>query len=95
MVGLFGYVAAQNKKERGKIETNLQTQTKLIQIIDGKKSQNLAILLRALSVTTEQVCDAVKKGDLICSITKTLGTFCFPTAYLLTYECVIRYSASC
>lgn len=65
MVGLFANVAAQNKKERGKIDANLQTQTKLVQIIDSKKSQNLAILLRALNVTTEQVCDAVKKGDLI------------------------------
>ncbi|CAI9275631.1 unnamed protein product [Lactuca saligna] len=63
MVGLFGYVAAQNKKERnGKMESNLHPQAKLIQIIDVKKSQNLAILLRALNVTTEQVCEAVKKG---------------------------------
>lgn len=66
MVGLFGYVAAQNKKERnGKMESNLHPQAKLIQIIDVKKSQNLAILLRALNVTTEQVCEAVKKGDFV------------------------------
>lgn len=62
MVNLFGYVAAQNKKERGKMDSNLHPQPKLIQIIDVKKSQNLAILLKALNVTTEQVCDAVKKG---------------------------------
>ncbi|XP_024995313.1 formin-like protein 3 [Cynara cardunculus var. scolymus] len=62
MVGLFGYVAAQNKKERGKIDSNLQAQPKLIQILDAKKAQNLAILLKALNVTTEEVCDAVKKG---------------------------------
>lgn len=64
MVSLFGYVAAQNKKERAKVDSNLQSQTKLIQILDSKKSQNLAILLRALNVTTEQVCEAVKKGEL-------------------------------
>ncbi|KAI3812187.1 hypothetical protein L1987_16894 [Smallanthus sonchifolius] len=79
MVGLFGYVAAQNKKERGKIDSNLQSQTKLIQILDSKKSQNLAILLRALNVTTEQVCDAVKKGtqlpvELISTLLKMAPT---------------------
>ena len=63
MVGLFGYVAAQNKKERAKIDVNIQTPTKFVQLIEVKKSQNLAILLKALNVTTEQVCDAVKKGD--------------------------------
>nr|XP_043639767.1 formin-like protein 3 [Erigeron canadensis] len=62
MVSLFGYVAAQNKKERGNIDLNLHTQTKLIQILDGKKSQNLAILLKALNVTSDQVCEAVNKG---------------------------------
>ena len=34
-----------------------------IQIIDAKKSQNLAILLKALNVTTEEVCDALKEGE--------------------------------
>ncbi|KAI3714124.1 hypothetical protein L1987_72714 [Smallanthus sonchifolius] len=79
MVGLFGYVAAQNKKERGKLDSSLQSQTKLIQILDSKKSQNLAILLRALNVTTEQVCDAVKKGtqlpvELISTLLKMTPT---------------------
>lgn len=79
MVGLFGYVAAQNKKERGKIDTNLQSQTKLVQIIDSKKSQNLAILLKALNVTSEQVCDAVNKGtqlpvELISTLLKMAPT---------------------
>lgn len=62
MVNLFGYVAAQNKKERGKLEANLQAQPKLIQILDAKKAQNLAILLKALNVATEEVSDAVKNG---------------------------------
>ncbi|KAL4569777.1 hypothetical protein LXL04_025420 [Taraxacum kok-saghyz] len=65
MVSLFGYVAAQNKKERAKMDSSLQQQPKLIQIIDAKKSQNLAITLRALNVTTEQVCEAVKKGAFV------------------------------
>ncbi|KAJ9549307.1 hypothetical protein OSB04_021850 [Centaurea solstitialis] len=62
MVNLFGYVAAQNKKERGKLEANLQAQPKLVQILDAKKAQNLAILLKALNVASEEVSDAVKKG---------------------------------
>nr|GEY86525.1 formin-like protein 3 [Tanacetum cinerariifolium] len=79
MVGLFGYVAAQNKKERTKIDVNIQSQTKFVQLIEVKKSQNLAILLKALNVTTEQVCDAVKKGtelpaELIATLLKMAPT---------------------
>ncbi|PWA51142.1 formin, FH2 domain-containing protein [Artemisia annua] len=79
MVGLFGYVAAQNKKERAKIDVNLQSPTKFVQLIEVKKSQNLAILLKALNVTTEQVCDAVKKGtelpaELIATLLKMAPT---------------------
>ncbi|GKB09135.1 formin-like protein 3 [Tanacetum coccineum] len=79
MVGLFGYVAAQNKKERAKIDVNIQSPTKFVQLIEVKKSQNLAILLKALNVTTEQVCDAVKKGtelpaELIATLLKMAPT---------------------
>ncbi|KVI02303.1 hypothetical protein Ccrd_019447 [Cynara cardunculus var. scolymus] len=34
-----------------------------IQIIDPKKAQNLSILLKALNVTTEEICDALKEGN--------------------------------
>lgn len=38
-------------------------------VLDPKKSQNIAILLRALNVTIEEVCDALLEGNL-----DTLGT---------------------
>ncbi|OIW16784.1 hypothetical protein TanjilG_05518, partial [Lupinus angustifolius] len=38
-------------------------------VLDPKKSQNIAILLKALNVTIEEVCDALLEG-----ITDTLGT---------------------
>lgn len=36
-------------------------------VLDPKKSQNIAILLRALSVTTEEVCEALLEGILFSS----------------------------
>ncbi|KAL7584046.1 hypothetical protein Lser_V15G44229 [Lactuca serriola] len=39
------------------------------QVLDPKKSQNIAISLRALSMTTEEVCDALLEGNA-----DTLGT---------------------
>ncbi|PKA61585.1 Formin-like protein 1 [Apostasia shenzhenica] len=38
-------------------------------VLDAKKSQNIAILLRALNVTKEEVCDALKEGK-----TENLGS---------------------
>lgn len=32
-------------------------------VLDPKKSQNIAILLRALNVTIDEVCDALREGD--------------------------------
>lgn len=34
-------------------------------VLDPKKSQNIAILLRALNVTTEEVCEALFEGILL------------------------------
>ena len=34
-------------------------------ILDPKKSQNISILLRALNVTIEEVCEALLEGNLI------------------------------
>lgn len=61
---LFGYNAAdKNKTERKKESTSQDPSVQYIQIIDPKKAQNLAILLRALNVTIEEVCDALREGD--------------------------------
>lgn len=34
-------------------------------VLDPKKSQNIAILLRALNVTKEEVCEGLFEGDFI------------------------------
>uniref|UniRef100_A0A5B7AN39 Formin-like protein n=1 Tax=Davidia involucrata TaxID=16924 RepID=A0A5B7AN39_DAVIN len=61
---LFGYTPANKSKNGGrKDSSSFDPSTQYIQIIDSKKSQNLAILLKALNVTTEEVCDALKEGN--------------------------------
>lgn len=35
-------------------------------VLDPKKSQNIAILLKALNVTEEEVCEALLEGTVIC-----------------------------
>ena len=64
---LFGYNAADKaKNDRRKEASALEPAVQYIQIIDRKKAQNLAILLRALNVTTEEVADALREGDSLC-----------------------------
>ncbi|KAK3021986.1 hypothetical protein RJ639_045681 [Escallonia herrerae] len=61
---LFGYNSAEKNKNEARKESSSQNPpTQLIQIIDPKKAQNLSILLRALNVTTEEVCDALQEGN--------------------------------
>ncbi|CAA3010938.1 formin 5 [Olea europaea subsp. europaea] len=61
---LFGYAPAEKNKNVFKKESSSQDpSTQYIQIIDSKKSQNLSILLKALNVTTEEVCDALHEGN--------------------------------
>ncbi|XP_042482252.1 formin-like protein 5 [Macadamia integrifolia] len=60
---LFGYNAASEKnKNELKKGASSSDHPQYIQIIDSKKAQNLAILLRALNVTTEEVRDALQEG---------------------------------
>ncbi|CAH9063301.1 unnamed protein product [Cuscuta epithymum] len=59
---LFGY-AAQDKNKNGTKRDPSDASIQYIQIIDHKKAQNLSILLKALNVTTEEVCDALKEGN--------------------------------
>ncbi|KAK6141149.1 hypothetical protein DH2020_025107 [Rehmannia glutinosa] len=64
METLFGYAPAdKNKNEHRKDSPSFESPPQFIQIIDPKKSQNLAILLKALNVTTEEVCDALNEGN--------------------------------
>ncbi|XP_062106178.1 formin-like protein 3 isoform X2 [Humulus lupulus] len=60
---LFGYNNDKNRNERKKESSNGEAPVQYIQIIETKKAQNLAILLRALNVTTEEVIDALQEGN--------------------------------
>ncbi|PKI42385.1 formin-like protein 3 [Punica granatum] len=62
MESLFGYAADKNKGDRKKDCSSMDNAVQYIQIIDTKKAQNLSILLRALNVTIEEVCDALQEG---------------------------------
>ncbi|CAN4104832.1 unnamed protein product [Withania somnifera] len=64
MESLFGYIPGdQGKDDRRKASSSFDQSSQYIQIIDAKKSQNLAILLKALNVTTEEVHEALKEGN--------------------------------
>ncbi|XP_047947089.1 formin-like protein 5 [Salvia hispanica] len=63
MEALFGYAAADQKTQKGKESTLADSSNQFIHIIDPKKAQNLAILLKALNVTSKEVCDALKEGN--------------------------------
>lgn len=65
METLFGYTAppAEKGKAGQKKESSFNDPTpQFIQIVDSKKAQNLAILLKALNVTLEEVRDALLEG---------------------------------
>ncbi|GAB2285304.1 Formin-like protein 5 [Dionaea muscipula] len=59
---LFGY-SADDKKNNDRRSRSSDASVNYIKIIDPKKAQNLSILLRALNVTTEEVCDALLEGN--------------------------------
>ncbi|WOG91696.1 hypothetical protein DCAR_0310946 [Daucus carota subsp. sativus] len=64
MEDLFGYNKVENKKnDHDSKKQPAKAAPKFIQIIDPKKAQNLSILLKALNVTTEEVCDAIQEGN--------------------------------
>ncbi|XP_019183461.1 PREDICTED: formin-like protein 5 [Ipomoea nil] len=61
---LFGFAAQEKNKQETKKDDKAKTKApQFIQIIDQKKAQNISILLKALNVTTEEVCDAIKEGN--------------------------------
>lgn len=64
---LFGYNAAaeKNKATNKKSSASQDPSSNFVQIIDGKKAQNLSILLKALNVTTNEVCDALNEGNFL------------------------------
>ncbi|WCJ31307.1 hypothetical protein M5689_012810 [Euphorbia peplus] len=61
---LFGYAPTdQTKAERKKDSSSQEPASQFIQILDTKKAQNISILLRALNVTVQEVCDALYEGN--------------------------------
>lgn len=64
MEDLFGYNKVENEKnDENTKKKPARAAPKYIQIIDTKKAQNLSIMLKALNVTTEEVCDAIQEGN--------------------------------
>ncbi|XP_065862239.1 formin-like protein 5 [Euphorbia lathyris] len=61
---LFGYTSTdQTKAARKKDSSSQEPPSQFIQILDTKKAQNISILLRALNVTVDEVCDALYEGN--------------------------------
>ncbi|KAK4484412.1 hypothetical protein RD792_006991 [Penstemon davidsonii] len=61
---LFGCAPVGKNPNEAKKESSFKdSSTQYIQIIDRKKAQNLSILLKALNVTTEEVCEALEEGN--------------------------------
>uniref|UniRef100_A0ACD5ULQ1 Uncharacterized protein n=1 Tax=Avena sativa TaxID=4498 RepID=A0ACD5ULQ1_AVESA len=59
---LFG-LNADKKSGDGSKDLNAKEAAQFVTILDPKKAQNLAISLKALSVSAEEVCCAVKEGN--------------------------------
>ncbi|XP_031501294.1 formin-like protein 5 [Nymphaea colorata] len=60
---LFGCNSENKQKNNLKKENMRDASVQHYQLLEPKKSQNLSILLRALNVTTEEVCDALLEGN--------------------------------
>lgn len=72
MEDLFGYKTNMDKNNEIISKRNQAAfeAPKFIQIVDTKKSHNLSILLKAINVTTEEVCDAIQEGTFCSFSTK-------------------------
>lgn len=63
---LFGFAPVDknnNEAKKWSPSSSQDSPARYIQIIESKKAQNLSILLKALNVTTEEVCDALREGN--------------------------------
>uniref|UniRef100_A0A0E0KLZ2 Formin-like protein n=1 Tax=Oryza punctata TaxID=4537 RepID=A0A0E0KLZ2_ORYPU len=70
---LFGCQSTEKKSSDAKKELSAKDATQFVRILDPKKAQNLAISLKALSVSAEQVRAAVMEGhDLPPDLIQTL-----------------------
>lgn len=64
MESLFGCNSANSVPKEATRKTALPGLEQEIRVLDSKKSQNIAILLRALNVTREEVNEALLNGML-------------------------------
>lgn len=64
---LFGFNSASTDKGKGQPKKETAQTPQLIQIVNAKKAQNLSILLKALNVTADEVCDALLEGHSLFS----------------------------
>jgi hypothetical protein len=64
MESLFGYNSVEKIGGDGKKDLLSKDIPQFVRILEPKKAQNLAISLRALSVSPEEVCSAVKEGKI-------------------------------
>uniref|UniRef100_A0A0E0LLW0 Formin-like protein n=1 Tax=Oryza punctata TaxID=4537 RepID=A0A0E0LLW0_ORYPU len=62
MESLFGYNST-DKSSDTKKDLSSKDAAQLVRILDPKKAQNLAISLKALGVSPQEVCSAVKEGS--------------------------------
>ncbi|KAK8931187.1 Formin-like protein 11 [Platanthera zijinensis] len=60
---LFGYNATEQRRSDVKKDLANDVSNNRIQILDPKKSQNLAISIKAWNVKVEEVCDALMEGN--------------------------------
>lgn len=60
---LFGYAPPDKNLNKAKDSSSQDPSSQYIQLVEPKKAQNLAILLKALNVTIEEVCDALQEGN--------------------------------
>ncbi|KAH9331153.1 hypothetical protein KI387_003261 [Taxus chinensis] len=60
---LFGFTPDKEVKGVANSSVDVPQSRQITQILDPRKSQNIAILLRALNVTKEEICDALHEGD--------------------------------
>lgn len=63
---LFGHTpAGKNQNDARKKSSSEVLSVQHTRIIDPKKSQNLSILLKALNLTTDEICDALAEGNFV------------------------------
>lgn len=63
-------------KENGGVRQNMPLGNQENRVLDPKKSQNIAILLRALNVTIEEVSEALLEGNFF-NYNLTIGNLLF------------------